>query len=174
MGPAAVSHTCRLPAGYPGSWRNDPAPARLRTSPAPSGPHSESSLACTPCCPLPAALRTRSSAQRPLLENGIDFLVALPVSGLLSTSCSRLLPRRPLSAHASAPTCPHCLCECAGRREEDGRERRPEIRVRPGGSRGGPESCGSRIVPPRPGVACGQVAGVGNCRWAQRLPSQFS
>ena len=30
MGPAAVSHTRRLPAGYFGSWRNDPAPARLQ------------------------------------------------------------------------------------------------------------------------------------------------
>ena len=38
-------------------------------------------------------------------------------------------------------------CECAGRREEDGRGCRPEIRVRAGGSRGVPEACGSRIVP---------------------------
>ena len=52
-------------------------------------------------------------------------------------------------------------CECAGRREEDGRECRPEIRVRSGGSRGGPEACGSR--PDRSATTRGSLRAGGGC-----------
>ena len=63
-----------------------------------------------------------------------------------------------------------------GRREEDGRSagQRSECGPEGAGQVRRPEACGSRIVPPRPGVACGQAAGVGNRRWAQRPPGQFS